>query len=84
MPKINQNGLTNDWRYFQGITVSYSPKWVSGLSIGFIRWVQMYSALVRGKYYWMNGKPSYFPLFWILFLCPLGPGHIILMIPETH
>ena len=27
----------------------------------------MYSALVEGKYYWMNGKPTYFPLFSNLF-----------------
>ena len=24
----------------------YSPKWIDGLSLGLIRWVQMYSALV--------------------------------------
>jgi hypothetical protein len=63
VPKINQNGKTDDWRYFQGLTITYSPKWISGLSIGFIRWVQVYSALVNGKYYWMEGKPTYFPLF---------------------
>ena len=62
VPKINQNGVANDWRYFQGITITYSPKWIPGFSIGMIKWVQMYSALVEGKYNWMNGKPSYFPL----------------------
>tara|TARA_B100000886_G_scaffold190530_1_gene131105 strand:- start:2249 stop:3961 length:1713 start_codon:yes stop_codon:yes gene_type:complete len=67
IPKINQNGETGDWRYFQGYSITYSPKWISGLSIGLIRWVQMYSALVEGKYYWMNGKPTYFPLFSNLF-----------------
>ena len=67
VPKINQNGETDDWRYFQGYSITYSPKWISGLSLGLIRWVQMYSALVEGKYYWMNGKPTYFPLFSNLF-----------------
>ena len=67
IPKINQIGDQNDWRYFQGLTFTYSPKWIDGLSLGFIRWVQMYSALLEGKYTWMNGKPSYFPLFSNLF-----------------
>jgi hypothetical protein len=67
VPKINQNGWTDDWRYFQGYIISFSPKWIDGLSLGFIRWVQMYSALVRGKYWWMEGSPSYFPAFSNLF-----------------
>ena len=50
VPKINQRSETDDWRYLQGLIVSYSPKWIDGLSIGFIRWVQMYSALVKGRY----------------------------------
>ncbi len=65
--KINQNGKHDDWRYFQGISLTYSPKWIDGLSIGFIRWVQMYSALVEGKYWWMKGSTNYFPLFSNLF-----------------
>ena len=67
VPKINQLGETNDWRYLQGYSITYSPKWVSGLSIGFMRWVQMYSALIRGKYTWMNGSPTWFPAFQNLF-----------------
>jgi hypothetical protein len=67
VPKINQYGMTNDWRYLQGYSITYSPKWVSGLSLGFIRWVQMYSYLVRGKYWWMEGKPTWFPAFQNLF-----------------
>ena len=66
-PKINQLSETNDWRYLQGYTLTYSPKWISGLSIGFIRWVQMYSALVEGKYTWMIGSPTWFPAFKNLF-----------------
>ena len=67
VPKINQRGETDDWRYLQGLVFSYSPKWIDGLSIGFIRWVQMYSALVEGKYPWLKGNPSYFPIFKNLF-----------------
>ncbi|MAR78123.1 MAG: hypothetical protein CMD43_04170 [Gammaproteobacteria bacterium] len=67
VPKINQNSETDDWRYLQGLIISYSPKWVDGLSLGFIRWVQMYSSLVKGKYWWLVGKPTYFPVFSSLF-----------------
>ena len=67
VPKINQLAETDDWRYLQGYIITYSPKWISGLSIGFIRWVQMYSALVEGKYTWMIGNPTWFPAFSNLF-----------------
>ena len=67
IPKINQNGRTDDWRYLQGYVFSYSPKWIDGLSLGLIRWVQMYSALVEGKYWWLEGNPTYFPAFQNLF-----------------
>ncbi len=63
IPKINQLSETDDWRYLQGYIISYSPKWIDGLSIGLTRWVQMYSALIEGKYWWMNGSPTYFPAF---------------------
>ena len=63
IPKINQRGETDDWRYLQGYVISYSPKWIDGLSIGLIRWVQMYSALVEGRYPWLEGNPTYFPAF---------------------
>ena len=65
-PKLNQRG-EEDWRYFQGLIITYSPKWIDGLSLGFIRWVQMYSALVEGKYPWLKGEPTYFPIFKNLF-----------------
>jgi hypothetical protein len=67
VPKITQRGTTDDWRYLQAYSLTYSPKWISGLSLGFIRWVQMYSELVRGKYTWMNGNPNWFPVFSNLF-----------------
>lgn len=66
-PKINQLGQTDDWRFLQGFIFSYSPKWIDGLSLGFIRWVQMYSALIEGKYTWMNRNTNYFPAFQNLF-----------------
>lgn len=67
VPKINQLGETDDWRFLQGYTFTYSPKWISGLSIGFMRWVQMYSALIKGEYTWMEGNPNWFPAFQNLF-----------------
>ncbi|MEL0245379.1 MAG: capsule assembly Wzi family protein [Flavobacteriaceae bacterium] len=67
VPKINQIGETDDWRYLQGFIISYSPKWIDGLSFGLIRWVQMYSALIDGKYTWLNGKINYLPAFSNLF-----------------
>jgi hypothetical protein len=67
VPKINQRGETDDWRYLQGYSITYSPKWISGLSLGFIRWVQMYGSLVEGGYPWLEGKPTWFPAFSNLF-----------------
>jgi hypothetical protein len=68
VPKIAQyQSQIPDWRYLQGYSITYSPKLVPGLSIGFIRWVQMYSRLVRGKYWWMEGEPTWFPAFSNLF-----------------
>ena len=67
VPKINQLGEYDDWRFIQGYTITYSPKWISGLNLGFIRWVQMYSALIEGKYSWLEGSASYFPAFRNLF-----------------
>lgn len=67
VPKINQNGKLDDWRYMQGFIISFSPKPIKGLSLGFIRWVQMYSALVEGKYWWLKGDINYFPVFTNLF-----------------
>jgi hypothetical protein len=67
VPKENQLSNKNDWRYINGYSFTYSPKWISGLSLGFIRWVQMYAALVEGKYWWMDGSPTWFPAFGNLF-----------------
>jgi len=67
VPKFNQIPEYDDWRYLQGYSITYSPKWVPGLSLGFIRWVQMYSAQVKGRYTWMPGNPTWFPAFQNLF-----------------
>jgi hypothetical protein len=50
----------DDWRYFQGLTFSYSPKWIKGLSVGFTRWVQQYNETAREA-------NDYFPVFDNLF-----------------
>ena len=66
-PKINQLSEKNDWRYMQGFILSYSPNFLNNFSFGLIRWVQMYSALVEGRYWWLVGEPTYFPIFKNLF-----------------
>ena len=67
VPRINQLSETDDWRYLQGVMISYKPEFLDSFYLGFIRWVQMYSALVEGRYTWLVGKPSYFPAFRNLF-----------------
>ena len=67
VPQGNQTGNYVDWRYFQGYSITYSPKWIPNFSIGLIRWVQFYRALVDGEYFWMEGNPGYFPIFSNLF-----------------
>lgn len=67
IPKINQLSETDDWRYLQGFIVSYSPSFIKNTSFGLIRWVNMYSALIEGRYTWMLGNPTYFPAFNNLF-----------------
>ena len=59
IPKINQLGETDDWRFFQGYIITYSPKWFSGLHLGLIRWTQMYGALFEGKYNWISDDPRF-------------------------
>lgn len=67
VPKINQQGLTDDWRYMQALNINYSPKWIKNLNLGLIRWANMYSAVVRGKYTWMPGNYTWMPVFSNLF-----------------
>lgn len=68
IPKINQRGETDDWRFFQGYSITYSPKWISGFHIGLTRWVQMYGSMFEGGYSWIadayDGKTvGWFPIF---------------------
>ena len=63
IPKRNEITDPYDWRFFQGYILTLSPNFVKGLSIGFIRWVQMYGALIEGKYDWMSNKPNFLPVF---------------------
>ena len=46
----------DDWRYYQGIIFTYSPKWIEGLSLGLNRWVQIYSEFAKTN-------SDYFPVF---------------------
>ncbi|MFO7822559.1 MAG: capsule assembly Wzi family protein [Cyclobacterium sp.] len=48
----------DDWRYFTGITLSYSPKWIKGLSLGVGRTFMMYSRKLEE-----NGWAAWFPIF---------------------
>ncbi|MEB2786957.1 capsule assembly Wzi family protein [Algoriphagus persicinus] len=49
--------FTDDWRYVNGITLNYSPKWVRGLSLGFSRTFQVYHDLMKDTFW------DYFPIF---------------------
>lgn len=48
----------DDWRYFTGITVSYSPTWIEGLSIGLGRTFMMYHQKLEE-----DGWQAWFPIF---------------------
>lgn len=39
----------DDWRYFSGLAVSWQPKWVPGLFLGFTRSFQTYSKDMKNK-----------------------------------
>lgn len=49
--------FTGDWRYLNGITISYNPKWIPGLFLGVSRTYQQYNEL-RGSEF-----RDYFPIF---------------------
>jgi len=46
-----------DWRYLNGITLSYQPKWIPGFYVGFSRVFQQYSS------YNNQSWAYYFPIF---------------------
>lgn len=49
--------LNGDWKYLNGLMISYSPKWVSNLNFGFSRTFQRYS---ENEF---NTFRDYFPVF---------------------
>ncbi len=67
VPKINQRSEQNDWRFFQGYSLTFSPKWIPNLYLGHVRWTQMYGAMFEGRYWWISeatGKTvGWFPIF---------------------
>lgn len=53
---FERNGK-EDWRYLNGITLSYQPKWIPGFYVGFSRVFQQYSS------YNNQSWSYYFPIF---------------------
>lgn len=49
--------FTGDWRYVNGITLSYTPKWIPFISVGFSRTFQVYRNNMG------NTFMDYFPIF---------------------
>ncbi len=49
--------FTGDWRYLNALMLSYNPKWVPGLFVGFTRTFQQYSESME------EGFLAYFPVF---------------------
>tara|TARA_B100001250_G_scaffold66509_1_gene52980 strand:- start:2692 stop:4395 length:1704 start_codon:yes stop_codon:yes gene_type:complete len=66
VPKENEI-RENDWRFIQALNISYSPRWIKGLHLGYIRYLQMYSAVYEGRYSWMKGNVGILPIFSNLF-----------------
>ena len=59
-PDLNERffrPFIGDWRYLNAINISYSPKWIKGLSVGAIRSYHQYNSF-RG-----NTFRDYFPIF---------------------
>lgn len=50
----------NDWRYFTGLNINYHPKWIPGLTLGFIRTFNAYEQDV-------HGLTNYLPYFLTFF-----------------
>lgn len=47
----------DNWRYFTGLSFSYAPKWIKGLSVGFSRTFQVYREDMR------DNLRAWFPVF---------------------
>jgi hypothetical protein len=60
------NAYNPDWRYITGFNISYQPKWVPGLFIGFIRDFMSYEED-------LGGFKDYFPFFVPVQKVAVGP-----------
>lgn len=49
--------FTGDWRYVNAVTISWNPKWVDGLFLGFSRTHHQYNAMRGNSFY------DWFPIF---------------------
>lgn len=49
--------FTGDWRYLNAITISWNPRWVDGLFLGFSRTHHQYNAMRGNSFY------DWFPIF---------------------
>jgi len=60
----------NDWRYLTGFNINYHPKWIPGLTIGWIRTFMAYYSDVKAQ-----GFSAYAPFFFSLFKKTVGYGY---------
>lgn len=51
--------FTGDWRYLNGLTISYNPKWIPQLFVGFSRTYQQYSEFMGNQ--WNDFLPIFEP-----------------------
>lgn len=61
-PELNDRffiPFTGDWRYLNGLTFSYNPKWIPGLFFGFSRTYQQYSEFMGDQ--WNDFLPIFEP-----------------------
>lgn len=57
LPNTNIDNIRDDWRYLNGISFSYQPKWVNGLFFGVSRVFQQYESDMGDAF------SDYFPIF---------------------
>jgi hypothetical protein len=62
---------TEDWRYVNGITLSYKPKWIPGLFFGASRVFQQYSSFNNGT--WAYYLPIFEPFQKVRLIDPNSP-----------
>ena len=63
VPKTNNLGEENGSRLLQAYIFSYSPKFLKGLTLGHIKWVQTYNSFFDIKLSNVSGLNYYFPVF---------------------